>query len=787
MHVWSLSALPPADPNPYPYPNWNWVLQFVFTAFILGLGFFRLLRSTTSKYLVVDADFHSSSSSSSSFSLSSAAMTAAACNAVSDSCAVCGKPTSKQCAACKVVKYCSQTCQSEHWKSEHKMKCKEIKLSGRVMTLQRPGYGKRNASVALVPSSGPDQMHKLVDKVLFPYDEFVQLFNWDNQIFPPCGLLNCGNSCFANVVLQCLAHTRPLLAYLLDKGHRRDCRRNEWCFLCELQMHMERASRGQQPFSPINILSRLPSIGGNLGYGKQEDAHEFMRFAVDTMQSVCLDEHGGEKVIHPKSQETTLIQHIFGGRLQSQVICTQCNKVSNQYENMMDLTVEIQGDATSLEECLDQFTMKEWLHGENMYKCDGCNDYVRAWKCLTIHQAPNILTIALKRFQSGRFGKINKRITFPESLDLSPYISEGRDGTDTYKLYAVVVHVDMLNASFFGHYICYTKGFQGDWYRIDDYKVIRVELDEVLSQGAYMLMYSRVSARPTYLRTFESATKQQQEEVKVVTGTEVEHSFPDLPANSSKPTNSDCSSGTIKERLSGVDLESVDGGLEDSQIVNPVSDLPVSVETLGHGDCTSKALTTHRVCSSSPSCSCELSSSEIPDMTGSSALSVNASSDTSYKASGVASVLLEEINGPVTVNGFPDSRGKLGQHRSNDEPSVAGNTENYAGEKRDRKAAALDKTTPCEVSCFGDEPIGDRNDSEMNHVSVSSMDYEQLPYYMELDHVKIEADDHCSGAMDGTITNVSAKNICLDPSEKSSCVQDNDSCISNGHCELSSQ
>lgn len=37
----------------------------------------------------------------------------------------------------------------------------------------------------------------------------------------------------------------------------------------------------------------------------------------------------------------------------------------------MDLTVEIQGDAASLEECLEQFTVREWLHGDNMYKCDG--------------------------------------------------------------------------------------------------------------------------------------------------------------------------------------------------------------------------------------------------------------------------------------------------------------------------------------------------------------------------------------------------------------------------------
>ena len=37
---------------------------------------------------------------------------------------------------------------------------------------------------------------------------------------------------------------------------------------------------------------------------------------------------------------------------------------------MMDLTVEIHGDAVSLEECLDQFTAKEWLQGDNLYKCD---------------------------------------------------------------------------------------------------------------------------------------------------------------------------------------------------------------------------------------------------------------------------------------------------------------------------------------------------------------------------------------------------------------------------------
>ncbi|KAL2574488.1 hypothetical protein AAZV13_17G189600 [Glycine max] len=310
-----------------------------------------------------------------------------------------------------------------------------------------------------------------------------------------------------------------LYAYVVVVGSSGSC--NDWCFLCEFENHVERTRLSSQAFSPMNILSRLPNIGGTLGYGKQEDAHEFMRFSIDTMQSVCLDEFGGEKAVPPNLQETTLIQHIFGGRLQSEVICTKCDKISNQYENMMDLTVEIHGDAASLEECLDQFTAKERLDGENMYKCEGCKDYVKAWKRLTVKCAPNILTIALKRFQvlSGRFGKLNKRIAFPETLNLSPYMSEAGDGSDIYKLYGVVVHIDMLNASFFGHYICYIKDFQGNWYRIDDWKVMTVEVEEVLSQGAYMLLYSRCSARTS---SFQIQTSESSGIAEVQTEVEVE-------------------------------------------------------------------------------------------------------------------------------------------------------------------------------------------------------------------------------------------------------------------------
>ncbi|KAL0312211.1 UNVERIFIED_CONTAM: Ubiquitin carboxyl-terminal hydrolase 18 [Sesamum radiatum] len=546
-----------------------------------------------------------------------------------DSCAVCGLLTKKQCARCKMVKYwyefdnlhasgrnsiiqrISEACQKSHWHSEHKTQCNELQSFYKT-NHTKSASDLRGRKASVVPVGGHSKIHKQANKILFPYEEFVKFFNWDKPGYPPCGLINCGNSCFANVVLQCLAYTRPLVAYLLEKGHRIECQRDDWCFLCEFQTHMERASQSIHPFSPINILSRLPNIGGNLGYGKQEDAHEFMRFSIDTMQSVCLDEFGGERAVHPSYQETTLIQHIFGGRLQSKVICAECNNVSNQFENMMDLTVEIHGDAGSLEECLDQFTAKEWLHGDNI-----CNAYVMAWKRLTVQRAPNILTIALKRFQSlqemlissfpsllfhvlridplfsifaapflllqsGRFGKLNKRVTFPETLDLGPYMSEVEDG-NVFKLYAVIVHVDMLNASFFGHYICYVKDFRGKWYRIDDCKVASVDLDEVLSQGAYMLLYSRIHARPSSLLPTDLLSKEESENVRENEDLSLKGHAEcsshgvciDVPIDSGQSVSANCPGFKVncEEELSfptDVEVESEDAKLDSSDMSLPI-------------------------------------------------------------------------------------------------------------------------------------------------------------------------------------------------------------------------
>ncbi|KAK8681689.1 hypothetical protein V6N13_054091 [Hibiscus sabdariffa] len=340
---------------------------------------------------------------------------------------------------------------------------------------------------------------------IFSYESFVKLYSLNKVELQPRGLINCGNSCYANAVLQCLIFTPPLTAYFLHGLHSKACAKKEWCFMCEFENLVLKAKAGKSPLSPIGILSQLQNMGSQLSNGKEEDAHEFLRYAIDAMQSVCLKEAGVVSSSYLE-EESTLIGLTFGGYLRSKVKCIKCQGKSERHERMMDLTVEIDGDIGTLEEALWRFTRTEILDGENKYQCSRCKSYEKAKKKLTILEAPNVLTIALKRFQFGKFGKLNKAIRFPEILNLAPYMSGISDKSPMYKLYGVVVHLDVMNAAFSGHYLCYVKNSQNKWFKIDDNTVTSTELERVLTKGAYMLLYARDSPRaPRLMRNRNKA------------------------------------------------------------------------------------------------------------------------------------------------------------------------------------------------------------------------------------------------------------------------------------------
>ncbi|XP_073150607.1 uncharacterized protein [Henckelia pumila] len=303
------------------------------------------------------------------------------------------------------------------------------------------------------------------------------------------GLRNLGNTCFLNSVLQCLTYTEPLAAYLQSGKHQYSCRTAGFCALCAIQKHVSRALQSTgRILEPKDLVSNLRCISRSFRNARQEDAHEYMVNLLESMHKCCLP-FGVPSESHT-AYEKSLVHKIFGGRLRSQVKCMQCSFCSNKFDPFLDLSLEI-AKADSLHKALTHFTAKEFLDGgAKQYQCQECKQKVKALKQLTIHKAPHVLTIHLKRFGSHIQGqKIDKKIYFSPTLDLKPFVTGPDDEDLSYTLYGVLVHAGWSTHS--GHYYCFVRTSSGMWYSLDDNQVVQVNERKVLEQKAYMLFYVR--------------------------------------------------------------------------------------------------------------------------------------------------------------------------------------------------------------------------------------------------------------------------------------------------------
>lgn len=198
---------------------------------------------------------------------------------------------------------------------------------------------------------------------------------------------------------------------------------------------------------------------------------------------------------------------------------------------------------------LRRFTSSE--HLDSGYKCEKCGKLGKATKTSQLASIPPILTLHLKRFRYGsgvskrggggtvsynenivsggsmgstsarssrssRGGaaipqtdfdmpsigtsgsaKIEGHVGFSHVLDMEPYLTPKLQQTfkkAICRLFAVIVHSGKNSHS--GHYVSYVLNVsKNEWWKMDDAKVVRSNIAEVLNADAYMLFY-RVTNHP---------------------------------------------------------------------------------------------------------------------------------------------------------------------------------------------------------------------------------------------------------------------------------------------------
>ncbi|XP_068914440.1 ubiquitin carboxyl-terminal hydrolase nonstop [Tenebrio molitor] len=318
------------------------------------------------------------------------------------------------------------------------------------------------------------------------------------------GLLNLGSTCFMNCIVQALMHTPLLRDYFLTERHK--CKGVPGtCLVCEVSKLFQEFYNGTRvPLALHELLHLIWTHARHLAGYEQQDAHEFFIATLDVLHRHCLETMPNLKTVSlgKISRCPCIIDQIFTGGLQSDVVCQKCNGVSTTIDPIWDFSLDL-GPVTlggrppsSLVDCLERFTRAEHLGENAKIMCSNCQSYQESTKQLTMKTLPIVISFHLKRFQHMKEmeKKISTIISFPEMLDMTPFMSRSKNESpfpsdNRYSLFAVINHLgNSINA---GHYTAYVRQLQDYWYKCDDHVITRATLKEVLDSEGYLLFYHK--------------------------------------------------------------------------------------------------------------------------------------------------------------------------------------------------------------------------------------------------------------------------------------------------------
>ncbi|KAG0343549.1 hypothetical protein BG004_005223 [Podila humilis] len=336
--------------------------------------------------------------------------------------------------------------------------------------------------------------------------------SYASALIQPRGLVNNGNMCFMNAILQPLLHCPPFYNLLIQIGNNvvhsfkstTPLVDSLIMFLREFQVVKKNQPEYGSPFVPEYVYDALRGLKRfDSMRGRQEDCQEFLGFLLDGLHEEFLaamkdkpagagqngsidydDSESGvsedewmevtgpkNKASHTRSAQfsETPISLIFSGQLRSILrIPGQKDSITMEpYQSMqLDLTPD---NVHTIEDALHNSTMPEVLDGFTNSEKGGMP--VEATKKIFIEHVPPVLVLHLKRFiyRDGGTQKLHKQVGYKTVLNLQPeIISPARRPSSAipYKLCGVVYHHGRTAAG--GHYTCDVLRQNNEWLHIDD-------------------------------------------------------------------------------------------------------------------------------------------------------------------------------------------------------------------------------------------------------------------------------------------------------------------------------
>jgi ubiquitin C-terminal hydrolase len=311
-----------------------------------------------------------------------------------------------------------------------------------------------------------------------------------NKIF---GIVNMGNTCFMNSILQILFNVKPLTDTLLEIS-------SEHPIIQQYQKILKYWKHNESS-KVVKLQNFCKSIYTNthLIHGQQQDAHEFLYILLDTIheqikQNVIItstnNNNNDNALLCEKEWKKfckdnySIIIPTFYGQIRTEKECN-CSYKSIIREQVCGLSLDVQ--AKSMTNALDQYFSNSVISD---YKCEKCKKVQDIVKKKVLEILPEYMIIQLNRFM-GFNHKNNGIFGFSPFININDYVEpEFKEDGIKYELCGIICHYGSMHS---GHYNVILKHSDNKWYYADDEIIeqLNTTITENIVRNAYLLIYKK--------------------------------------------------------------------------------------------------------------------------------------------------------------------------------------------------------------------------------------------------------------------------------------------------------